>query len=229
MNCMEFRRTASGNRPLGVGQARHALRCDACRRFHARGARFEADIRDALAVEVSSCAREQAVRIAAASSRRVRRAAFGASLLMAVAVVWLLSALQQPDPLARAGIDFVMFEEAQVIVEAPPADIKVLAGVSRRMGVSLPAQLGELRYVGICPFAGEQAHHALVSTPHGKLTLLLLPERAVRSRAQASAHGLVAAIMPASTGSIAIIGASKRAVARAKSILAPAASGDGST
>jgi hypothetical protein len=87
------------------------------------------------------------------------------------------------------------------------------------MGVSLPAQLGEVRYIGTCPFAGTTAHHVLVKSPFGKVTLLLIPERPLASRAVASARGLEAAVVPAVAGSVAIIAGSARGIARAETLL----------
>jgi hypothetical protein len=91
------------------------------------------------------------------------------------------------------------------------------------MGVSLPEQLGELRYMGTCPFAGATAHHVLVRTPLGKVTLLLIPERPLGSRVVASAHGFEAAVVPAHGGSFALIGDSSRSILRAETLLKAAA------
>ena len=138
--------------------------------------------------------------------------------MIAVAIT-LVIGWPRNDPLALAGIDFVMFEEAQAIADAKPTDAAVLARVAHHMGVSLPEQLGEVRYVGTCPFAGTTAYHVLVKSPLGKVTLLLVPERPLASRAVASAHGLEAAIVPAVAGSVAIIGGSGRSISRVETLL----------
>lgn len=70
------------------------------------------------------------------------------------------------------------------------------------MGVSLPEQLGDIRYVCIYPFVAGPAHHLLVKTPSGKVTLLLIPGRPVASRVAEIAFGLEAVVRPAGKGSV---------------------------
>lgn len=191
--------------------------CPACQQFHALGLQFETQVRRALRVAVPPDPQERLLlRLAAARGRRW--AAVAAALVIG-AVIVLASVVPRDDPLALAGIEFVVFEEAQAIADAKPADPQVLAKVSRAMGVSFPAQLGDARYIGICPFAGATAHHVLIKTPHGKVTLLLILERPLASRVVADAHGLAAAIVPAAAGSIAIIGTSVRSIERAEAHL----------
>jgi hypothetical protein len=97
--------------------------------------------------------------------------------------------------------------------------MQVLAGVSRKMGVSLPKELGEMHYICIYPLAGGGAHHLLVNTPLGRVTLLLMPERSAASPSGADARGLRVAIVPARAGSVAIIGESLRSVQRVEALL----------
>lgn len=123
------------------------------------------------------------------------------------------------DPLALASIDFVVYGEALTIVNAKPTDWQALARVAREMGISLPQQLGDMRYICVYPVAGQAAHHLVVTTPLGKLTVLLIPDRSLGARAVAAAHGLEAAVVPAAKGFIAIIGPSSRSVARAEGLL----------
>jgi len=95
----------------------------------------------------------------------------------------------------------------------------VLAGAAREMGVSLPRELGEMRYICVYPFVAGAAHHVLVKTPLGKLTLLLVPGRTTASRAAGAAHGFNAAVVPTGKGSVIIIGDSARSVRRAETLL----------
>lgn len=91
--------------------------------------------------------------------------------------------------------------------------------VARDMGVSLPEQLGEMHYVCLYPFSAGSAHHLLVKTPLGKVTLLLIPDRALASRAAGAAYGLNAAVLPAARGSIVIISDSPRSLQRTEMLL----------
>jgi hypothetical protein len=219
MNCLEFRRLALADpRRLDAEADRHAGECAACRDFHVRGLEAETKLAAALRVPVPEGLEARVLERTSGARRRWRALALAASLLLAVALGFFVIAPSN-DALALAGIEFVMYEEAQAIAEAKPTDLQVLAGVARKMGVSLPEQLGAIHYVGTCPFAGATAHHVLVSTPLGKVTLLLVPERPLATRVVAAARGFEAAIVPAVGGSVAIIGDSRRAIQRTETLL----------
>ncbi len=218
MNCLEFRRAALADPQRFDQEAnRHFEGCAQCREFHASAMDAEAQLAKALRVPVPAGLRERLL-ATKALRRPWRWLALAAGVLIVAALAFLVGTPRN-DPLALAGIDFVMYEEAQAIADAKPTDPEVLAGVARAMGVSLHEQLGEIRYVGTCPFAGSIAHHVLVKSPLGKVTLLLIPEKPLASRVAAAAHGLEAAIVPAPSGSVAIIGGSARSVVRAESLL----------
>lgn len=219
MNCLEFRRASlSDPRRLDAAAMEHAEQCPACRDFHARGLEAESRLAAVLRVKVPGGLHARVLDRTSAARRPMRWLALAASLLVAVAIAFFAAAPGN-DPVALAGIDFVMYEEAQAIADAKPTDVQVLAGVAREMGVSLSEQLGEIHYVGTCPFAGTTAHHVLVKTPLGKVTLLLVPDRPLGSRVVATAHGMQAAIVPVKAGSVAIIGGSGRSVVRTETLL----------
>ncbi|MGQ0651443.1 MAG: DUF3379 family protein [Betaproteobacteria bacterium] len=219
MNCLEFRRLAlAGPRPLKPAAAAHAKGCEGCREFLARTLDDEAALEAALRVPVPRGLDARLLERPGATLRALRVLALAASLLLAAGIS-LLILTSRPDPLAMASIEFVVYEEAQTIVDAKPTDWHALVRVARGMGVSLPRQLGDMRYICVYPVAGQPAHHLVVATPLGKLTLLLVPERQVAARAVAAAHGLEAAIVPAARGFIAIVGPSPRSVARAEALL----------
>jgi hypothetical protein len=219
MNCLELRRAVllDPNRP-GTQALLHAEKCAACGEFLAQARELEAQIERVLRIPVPHGLEERAVRNAMEAPRISRRYALAAGVALGAAagigVLW-----PRNDPLALAGIDFVVFEEAQAILDAKPADPGALRRAAARIGVALPEQLGELRYIGTCPFAGVTAHHVVLKTASGKATLLLLPDQTLRSRVVASARGLEAAIAPARGGSVAIIADSSRNLARIESIL----------
>lgn len=219
MNCLEFRGAVLADpRRLGAEAAGHARECAACGKFLARTLDEEALLARALRVAVPESLQARILDRTAAARGRVRWLALAASVVLGVAIA-LTIGWPRNDELALAGIDFVVFEEAQSIVDAKPTDWKVLARAVREMGVSLPAQLGEMNYVCLYPFSAGSAHHLLVKTPLGKLTLLLIPDRALASRAAGAAHGLNAAVLPAAKGAIVVIGDSVRSVRRAEMLL----------
>lgn len=218
MNCLEFRRAALANpRRLAADAARHAELCAACKEFLVHSLEFEARLAAALRVPVPQDLGARLLERRAAA-RRPRWLALAASLLAAVAIALALG-WPRNDATAVAGIDFVVFEEAQSIADAKPTDMQVLAAVARKMGVALPDQLGEIHYVCVYPFAAGAAHHLLVKSPLGKVTVLLIPERTISRRAAGAAYGLEAAVLPAATGSIVIIGESARSIGRVETLL----------
>ncbi|TAK49452.1 MAG: DUF3379 family protein [Betaproteobacteria bacterium] len=220
MNCLEFRRAAMlAPRRLDTEALGHAERCPACGVFLGEALGLEAQIENSLDIPVPHGLQERMVRNALDAPRISRRQALVAGLALAATAGGAGLLWQRDDPLALAGIDFVVFEEAQAILDAKPADPASLRRAALQTGIVLPAQLGELRYIGTCPFAGATAHHVVLKTAFGKATLLLLPGRPLGTRLIASARGLHAAIAPASGGSVAIIADSSRGIARIESIL----------
>ena len=219
MNCLDLRRAAMID-PLRLDTEAlaHAEHCDVCRDFLAEALELEAQLDVSLRVSVPHGLKERAMRAALEGPQLSRRYAIAAGLALAVgagtALLWTRN-----DPLALAGIDFVVFEEAQAILDAKPADLAELGRAAVQVGIKLPGQLGELRYVGTCPFGGGTAHHVVLKTAHGKATLLLLPGRTLEARAVAAARGLEAVIAPAAGGSFAIIADSSRSLARIEAVL----------
>jgi hypothetical protein len=219
MDCLEFRRIALADpRRPGRAAAAHAEECRRCREFLFRTLEEEAALAAALRVPVPEGLAARMLYRPSAVRRWLVSAALAASLLVAAGIAFLVSA-PSSDPLALASIEFVVYEEAQTIADARPTDWNALARVASEMGVALPQQLGTMRYICVYPLAGKAAHHLLVSTPLGKLTVLLVPEQPLAARTAASAHGLEAALLPAGKGAVAIVGASARSVARAERLL----------
>ncbi len=219
MNCLEFRRVALADpRRLGAEAAAHPGKCAACREFLAGALEFEDNLAAALRIEPPADLPGRLLRQTRPARTPWRWLALAAGLLLAAALGFLLGT-PRSDPVALAAIDFVVFDEARAIAVAKPPDAQVLFDVSRRMRVALPDQLGEIRYICLYPFAGSGAHHLLVTTPLGKVTLLLMPDRALPARTAADARGLRAAIVPATGGAVAIIGESARSIRRVETLL----------
>ncbi len=219
MNCLSFRRALMLDPARLAPEARaHAESCRACGELLAQSAAFEHALAQVVHVPVPEGLAERV--IAYAYPARVPSRWMGIAASIAVAAVIGLAVLwPRNDELALAGIDFVVYEEAQAILDAKPSDRAVLQRVTRELGVQLPAQMGEMRYVGTCPVAGTIAHHVVVKTAHGKVTLLLFPKQVAGARRVASARGLAAAAVPAREGSVMIIADSKRRVDRIEEML----------
>ena len=208
MNCLESRREILVDpRRLGDEVRTHLEGCAACAQFRSDSLQLDERIHAGFSVAVPQGLAGRIARNAIEESAGTRRRflAVAASLVLATAAgtgAWVAG---RDDPLARAGIDFVVDEEVNAILRSKPSDPSVLAKVARALQVEIPRQAGEVRYIGICPFQGTVAHHVVIMSPEGKATLLLFPERPVGEKAHASARGLRAVVLPAGAGSLAII------------------------
>lgn len=219
MNCLEFRRAVLVDpRRLDAEAAAHAGECTSCKVALARALEDETLLAGALRVPVPEGLLVRILDRLATAESGVRGLALAASVLVAVAIAAAINWTRN-DELALAGIDFVVFKEAQSIIDAAPADWGVLARAAREMGVSLPKQLGEMHYVCLYPFAVGAAHHLVVKTPLGKVTLLLIPDRPRAARGAGTAYGLNAAVVPAANGTVVIVGDSPRSIRAIETVL----------
>jgi len=219
MSCLELRRAVMIDpRRIDPKLLEHATRCSACGEFLAQALELERELDDMLKLPVAPELRKRVFAEAASGPRRSRRYALAAGLALGAALgtglLW-----QRDDPLALAGIDFVIFEEAQAILDAKPADRATLDRVVRRLGMMKPEHFGEVRYVGTCPFGGGMAHHVVIKTALGKATLLLMPDHPLAKRLIAKARGLESVVAPLPGGSVAIVADSSRSLERIESML----------
>lgn len=192
----------------------HLSNCPPCTDFAARTTRLEEELAEALAVSAPHGLPANILRKTLDRLQQRRRVlGVAASLLAASTVAGFLS-YERDDPMALAGIDFVVEEEANAILTARPGDPADLTRAVQALKIDLPRQLGELRYIGACPFKGAIAHHLIATTPQGKVTILLLPDRHVDAPKKAHARGLRALVRPTGQGCITMIGDSKRSLER---------------
>lgn len=207
MNCLEYRREALADpRRLPDEAQAHAAKCAACAQFRAETLKLDEALTEGLSVPLPQGFEQRIARNAKAQSGDGRRRflALAASLVLGSGIGAGAYVAQRDDPLARAGIDFVIDQEVGAILSSKPSDLSALQSVARALDVEIP-RVGEVRYIGTCPFQGTIAHHVVIMTPEGKATLLLLPEKPVDGKARASARGLRAVVAPAGAGSVAII------------------------
>lgn len=222
MNCLEFRRASLADPGCPGDEATgHCAACPGCAEFLARARALDAEIGRHLAVPAPDGLEERILERTLADVRLPRRrflaaAASVAGLAVAGAAGYMTL---RDDPDALAGITFVVEEEANAILTAKPADVAQLRQVASSMDIGLPAQLGEIRYIGTCPYRGTIAHHVIVTTPQGKATLLLLPEKPATQRGTAWARGLRSIVMPAGRGSATVVAETVRGVERIERML----------
>ena len=222
MNCLDVRRRMLAE-PASTAEAvrTHLLECAPCAEFSARTTTLEESLSQALAVSVPPALVQD---IMAHTSKRdgLRRRNFIALAASLTAIATLgagFAWLERDDPLALACIDFVIEEEANAILSSSKPDPETLRNVTALMGVEFPRQLGSVRYVGRCVLRGIVTYHVIATTPQGKVTLLLFPDRPDAGTQAATARGLRAAVIPAGSGSVALVGNSRRSLERTGQML----------
>jgi hypothetical protein len=220
MSCLEIRRRILADPPAARRTATaHLSACAPCCEFAASIERLDAQVAAAVALPAPAHLVDRIVGATLQPMRQRRRFMAAAACLVAASTAAGLLSFEADDPIALAGIDFVVDEEAHAILAAGPVDSASLARAVRTLRIELPPQLGALRYIGTCPFEGSVAHHVIATTPHGKVTLLLLPDRRVAVAGSARSRGLRALVRPAGEGGIAVIAESRRSLERASAMV----------
>ena len=128
-----------------------------------------------------------------------------AALVMALGVAMLWPRQAPADPLGREAIAHLDHEpEAFTTAHAVASDF--LPAMLSNQGVKLVGAVGQVTYSRLCPLAGRVAHHLVLQTAGGPVTLVLFAEDAqVRQRRVTQQDGMTALVLPAAKGSITIV------------------------
>jgi hypothetical protein len=203
MNCLDYRRTLLAGDGESSEMKDHRLQCVACAESFSDHLAFESALRQGLEVAVPQGFEGRLLQARTVKRRRFLAAA-SVSVLAAGAGVYAW--LGRDDPLAMACINFVMKEEAKsIMMGAMPR-----AEAARMLADSLPLErlegIGQIRHIGPCPFNGATAYHVVLVVPQGKITLLIMPDSALKSGQRAVHDGLYASVAPLRRGSVGIVG-----------------------
>jgi hypothetical protein len=210
MNCLDYRRLLLAEGQEADEMKLHRLQCAACANLLAEHEAFEAELRRGLEVPVPPRLEESLVIIQVMRRRRFLAAAGVAALAAGGgAYTWLA----REDPLAFACIQFVMKEEAKSIMMGAMPREQAAAALAGTLPIERIERVGQIRFVGPCPFNGRNAYHLVLAVPQGKVTLLVMPETRVTVGRRAEYEGLYASVMPLKTGSVGIVGSDADVVA----------------
>ena len=209
MNCLDFRRQllASPN-AIPPEMIAHRDTCPACAAFSAEQGDHERRLSAALRVTAPEGMQARILlrqNLAEAHTRR-RHLALAASVLLTAGVIGTLAWIGQlPSAVDRAVLAHVREEPDHLKASArlSPREVNTALGP---LGVTLTGAPGEIRYAGVCDIHKKPGGHLVIAGRQGPVTVLLLPSE----KTSASRHfrdgewrGL---ILPASTGSMAIVG-----------------------
>jgi len=211
MTCLEYRRLLLAEGAETADGKLHRLQCAACAQFLAEQEALEAELRRALEVPTPLRLEERLVRYPVMRRRRFLAAAGAAALATSAGVV---SWFAREDPLALACIQFVMKDEAKSIMMGAMPREQAVAALAGVLPIERIERVGKIRFIGPCPFNGQNAYHVVLAVPQGKVTLLIMPETRVTLGRRAAHEGLYASVIAASdNGSVGIIGADADVVA----------------
>lgn len=219
MNCLEFqRRLNAAPRRLGAEAEAHAETCPDCARRYAKQMRLEAELAQALLVAPPE---GLADRVLLATQLRQRREhlplyALAASLVLAVGIGFSLPSWHQED-LAGAGIAHVL-REPNLLAAHEVVSHDNLSAQFARVGARLSAPMPAV-HAGPCEVPGGDGAHIVLETPHGRVTVLLMPHREAREAASKLDRGLIAVVHGAKRGCYTLVAENARALEFAQAML----------
>ena len=218
MNCLEFRRLLLVQpRHMTFPQKEHMEQCAACSEFAKRIVDDEEALERMVLVPVpEGLAARILFRHKFSSPNRWNALALAASLVIAAgAGVYFYAMPPQPDEIVSAqrlgnqhalvAISYVLDHEPQLIKENRAGDPRVMRTALAKLGLSLPANIGSVRYLGKCPVDGGTGDHVVLETPFGHVTLILVPDRLFVSRIVVAERNLSAIAAPSHRGSYILI------------------------
>jgi len=176
--------------------AAHLATCAACTRFREETLALDGRLRAALELPLSEFRRKS-------QAPPVRRFALAASVALAVLLAGGFWVLKPRSALAGEVVAHVLeeggsWDQTQLLPPAAVADVLRTAGVE--FDASLPVV-----YAYACPFRGHRVPHFVVQTANGPMTVMLLAHEQVSKRTEFSEHGLHGELLPAGSGSVAVL------------------------
>ena len=196
--------------------AEHLANCAECVQFQREMTALDTNIRRALELSPLGAAPAPAPVISIAEARtnvstqtpaRKRRSAWsGWALAASVALVSILGVwvLRPNDSLAHDVVRHVQFESDSWTSDehVTPADVE---DTLAQAGVAIDTGSDKVMYAHSCPFRGHVVPHLVVSTPKGRVTVIVLRYETVTRRMNFHEDGMTGVIMPAPHGSMAVL------------------------
>lgn len=212
MKCLDYRRVLLSGSGETEAMLSHRMECVFCSDMLKEHTAFEAQMRGALEIPVPEGLAGRLLEAAphsdpVATSRPGRRRFLAAAAAAAGAIgIGLYAWRERDDPMAMACIQFVMKDEAKsIMMGAMPR-----AEAARMLADSLPIErlerIGQIRHIAPCPFGEGTAYHVILMVPQDKVTLLIMPDTTMPSRARATHDGMYASVVPLRKGSVGVIG-----------------------
>lgn len=225
MDCEAYRKAIAADPGGSFEGAGHADDCDACRAYGAEMRQLDERVGQALAIEVPALAIPELPPLDARASgdadvvepgmrggRRFLAPAWlaAAAGIAAVAIVLALNGLVPGDSyhetLASEVLAHMDHEAASRRVTTIAVSDRTLANVLDPKVRSLDTGEAIVSYAMSCVINGKVVPHLVVQGHTGPITLILLPDEDIDTVIPLSGENVHGAILPADTGSVAIIG-----------------------
>lgn len=219
MNCLDFQRQLNADpRRLSPEAEAHAEECPTCARRLVKQLHLEAELAQALLVDPPEGLADRVLLATRLDRQRTRRPlyALAASLVVAVGIGLALPVWHQED-LAGEGIAHVL-REPQFLVANETVARDRLAAQFARVGAALAGELPAV-HAGPCEVPGGDGAHIVLDTPHGRVTVLLIPHRQAPEASSKLDRGLIAVVHGARRGCYTLVADNARALAYVQALL----------
>lgn len=234
MTCFEFRRLVLAHpREKTAEQEEHLAQCSRCAKLAADAAAFEARLEEAVLVPVPDALADK-ILLRQKMRPRARHGlwAIAATLVIGVALGTQLyrtydaahenlntaMAVGMNHP-AVAAISFVIDHEPQLLRENRSGERDVMLSAFQRLGLKVPGDGVDVRYLGKCPVPGGTGDHVVLATPYGHVTLILVPDYPVGSRVMVADRNMTALASPSGGGGYIVVAPSPQTIRQIERML----------
>jgi hypothetical protein len=196
LDCRHVRIAIGGDpHDLTADVREHLAGCAGCRQFQAETLALDGRLRAALELPLAKFRKPP--------PSRVRRFALAASFMLAALFGGAFWMVGSQNALAGELVEHVKHEGGSW------ASQEVLSGsalsrVLQQAGVKFDSSMPVI-YASACPFRGHRVPHLVVQTADGPLTVMLLENEKLRARQEFSEDGYRGVLVPAGTGSVAVL------------------------
>jgi len=220
MNCLDFHRSQQADpQHLPAEACLHLKTCAACQAFAARMGQVETTLRETLdSVPIPDGLNERILlREEFAANRKWPHWSIAAGVILALSAALTLPMMRGDTSLARAALAHVE-EEPDTLRARQQVSTQSIAEALATIGARLVGDIGDVTYLGTCVLPGGEGEHLVVSSPHGRYSLILMPRQAQsRNSAEQGLHAAIA--KPAARGSYAIVASATPDIANIEKLL----------
>jgi len=219
MKCLDFQRALNADpRHLSHEARQHAEQCADCARRMVKQLNFDAGLMAVLQVSTQD-GMEDRILLATRFSEKKRMTlyAVAASIVLAVVITLGMPFVGDKHEIDMA-IEHVLAEPehlAETNTVTPAQLNAILARVGAHTDTMLPVS-----YANVCDLPNGKGGHIVLNTPHGRVTLMLMPSGKSGAVERKEINGVIAEMYAARRGNYSLIAGNDAALTEAKSMLA---------